>query len=191
MSHTGIDAATVWIEPTDHDIIRTHQCGQHAHGRDQPERRISGNGERKPNHIGLAGAPVAVKNRCRALPIDIARTFNVGWYQLIRLKRDRLARRGALLSGVGFHHPLYFNAADEVSCRAGAIKCSRCRASFAPIHSALADRIWFPRWNGHSPSIKRNKELEEPSDRVESQSSQSWPRNNLPVDKCAMDSHTR
>src|SRR5207247_2754409 len=86
---------------------------------------------------------------------------------------------------------LSFNDADEVSCRAGAIKCSRCRASFAPIHSALADGIWFPRWNGHSPSIKRNKELEKPSDRVESQSSQSWPRNNLPLDKCTMDSHTR
>jgi len=27
---------------------------------------------------------------------------------------------------------LHFNDADEVSCRAGATKCSRCRASFAP-----------------------------------------------------------
>src|SRR5881227_4384918 len=41
---------------------------------------------------------------------------------------------------------LRFNDADEVSCRAGAIKCSRCRASFAPIHPAFSDGIWFPRW---------------------------------------------
>ena len=47
--------------------------------------------------------------------------------------------------------PLPFNDADEVSCRAGAIKCSRCRASFAPIRTAFADGIWFPRWTGHSP----------------------------------------
>ena len=40
-------------------------------------------------------------------------------------------------------------------------------------------------------SIKRNKELEKPSDRVESQSSQSWPRNSLPVNKAAMESHTQ
>jgi len=46
---------------------------------------------------------------------------------------------------------LLFNDADEVSCRAGAIKCSRCRAPFAPIQLAFACGIWFPRWTGHSP----------------------------------------
>ncbi|PYJ52448.1 MAG: hypothetical protein DME87_00110 [Verrucomicrobia bacterium] len=45
---------------------------------------------------------------------------------------------------------LLFNDADEVSCRAGATKCSRCRASFAPIRSAFAGGIWFPRWTGYS-----------------------------------------
>src|SRR6266567_5286307 len=48
-------------------------------------------------------------------------------------------------SGIG-PWTLPFNDADEVSCRAGAIKCSRCRASFAPIHPAFSDGIWFPRW---------------------------------------------
>jgi hypothetical protein len=43
-------------------------------------------------------------------------------------------------------HTLHFNDADEVSCRAGAIKCSRCRASFAPIRAVFAHGIWFPRW---------------------------------------------
>src|SRR5438034_4044499 len=39
---------------------------------------------------------------------------------------------------------LPFNDADEVSCRAGAIKCSRCRASFAPISTASAKRNLIP-----------------------------------------------
>ena len=39
---------------------------------------------------------------------------------------------------------LLFNDADEVSCRAGAIKCSQCRALFAPIRSAFAPGIGFP-----------------------------------------------
>jgi hypothetical protein len=46
---------------------------------------------------------------------------------------------------------LHFNDADEVSCRAGAIKCSRCRASFAPIHPAFSDGIWFPHWINNPP----------------------------------------
>ena len=41
-------------------------------------------------------------------------------------------------------HPLLFNGADEVSCRAGAIKCSRCRASCAPIRTAFAGRNLVP-----------------------------------------------
>src|ERR1700682_3024051 len=51
---------------------------------------------------------------------------------LTQTKRTRATRR-LTSSGVGLRHPLHFNDADEVSCRAGAIKCSRCRASFAPI----------------------------------------------------------
>src|SRR3989442_7954283 len=48
-------------------------------------------------------------------------------------------------AGVGsLRLPLPFNDADEVSCRAGAIKCSRCRASFAPIRTAFAERNLGP-----------------------------------------------
>jgi hypothetical protein len=39
---------------------------------------------------------------------------------------------------------LPFNDADEVSCRAGATKCSRCRASCAPISSAFAEQKLVP-----------------------------------------------
>jgi len=48
---------------------------------------------------------------------------------------------------------LHFNDADEVSCRAGAIKCSRCRASFAPIRF----RNWFPRWLDPVESLSETK----------------------------------
>src|SRR5436305_14030042 len=41
-------------------------------------------------------------------------------------------------------HPLHFNDADEVSCRAGATKYSRCRASFAPISFAFAKKNLVP-----------------------------------------------
>src|SRR2546429_9051294 len=56
-----------------------------------------------------------------------------------------LARRGAsLCQEPVLRLPLPFNDADEVSCRAGAIKCSRCRASFAPIRTAFAERNLVP-----------------------------------------------
>src|SRR6266516_6938380 len=190
MPHAGVNPAAVGIKAADDHVVEADECSEHAHRRDQPERSVTGDGERKPNDVGLARPPIAVQNRRCALPIHIARTLNVCRDQ-ISLRNETGSRdERSHFSKHGFAPQLLlFNDADEVSCRAGAIKCSRCRASFAPIHSALADGIWFPRWNGHSPSIKRNKELEKPSDRVESQSSQSWPRNNLPLDKCTMDSH--
>src|SRR5437763_759641 len=76
------------------------------------------------------------------IKIDMARSLNIGCYQLVPLKRGAFARRGASLQAESdLRHPLHFNGADEVRCRAGAIKCSRCRASFAPIHF----RNWVPR----------------------------------------------
>src|SRR5205823_5969550 len=67
------------------------------------------------------------------------------WYQLIRLKRSvtRATRRLTSRSRIS-RHPLPFNDADEVSCRVRAIKCSRCRASFAPIRTAFAGRNLVP-----------------------------------------------
>jgi len=56
-------------------------------------------------------------------------------------------------------HPLLFNDADEVSRRTGAIKCSRSRASFAPIRAILCAKIGFPVGPATRRSIRRNKEL--------------------------------
>src|SRR5438477_3563400 len=145
MSHACINAAAVGIQAADDHVVEADECSEHAHCRDQPERRIAGHGKSQANHIGLTRPPIAVQNRRRALPIHIARSLNVCWYQLIRLKRSvtRATRRLTSRSRIS-RHPLPFNDADEVSCRAGAIKCSRCRASFAPIRTAFAERNLDP-----------------------------------------------
>src|SRR6266705_549817 len=141
MSHACINAAAVGIKTADDHVVEADERSEHAHRRDQPKRCVSGDGKSQANHIGLARPPIAVKNCRRALPIHIARSLNVCWYQLIRLKRSvtRATRRLTSRSRIS-RHPLPFNDADEVSCRAGAIKCSRCRASFAPIRTAFAER---------------------------------------------------
>ena len=61
-------------------------------------------------------------------------------------------------------HALHFNDAYEVSCRAGAIKCSRCRASFAPIRAASRAEFGSPVGPATRRFIKRNKELAKSSD---------------------------
>src|SRR2546421_12926948 len=145
MPHAGVNPAAVRIQAADDHVVEADECSEHAHRRDQPERSVTGDRERKPNDVGLARPPVAVKDRSRALPVHIARSLNVCWYQLIRLKRSvtRATRRLTSRSRIS-RHPLPFNDADEVSCRAGAIKCSRCRASFAPIRTAFAGRNLVP-----------------------------------------------
>src|SRR5436190_6645138 len=103
MPHAGVNAAAVGVKAADDHVVEADECSEHAHRRDQPKRTVARDSERKPNDVGLTRPPIAVQNRRRALPIHIARSLNVCWYQLIRLKRDRLARRGASLSGAGFH----------------------------------------------------------------------------------------
>src|SRR5438094_9069583 len=174
MPYARINSAAVGIQPADDHVVETDECSEYAHCRDQPKRCVSGDGKSQANHVGLTGAPVAVQNGGRAFPVHIARTLNVCWDQLIRLKRGDLARRGASLCKESIPRlPLPFNDADEVSCRAGAIKCSRCRASFAPIRTAFA-RAEFgsPVGPATRRSIKRNKELAKSSDRQTRQSSE-------------------
>src|SRR5881396_4309354 len=145
MSHAGVNAAAVGIQAADDHVVETDECSEHAHRRDQPKRCVTGGGKSQANHIGLARPPITIKNCRRALPVHIARSLNVCWYQLIRVKRSvtRATRRLTSRSRIS-RHPLPFNDADEVSCRAGAIKCSRCRASFAPIRTAFAERNLIP-----------------------------------------------
>src|SRR6184192_3615288 len=97
MAHTRVDAAPVRIKAADDHVIKTDERGQNAHRGDQPKRCVTRDGESESDDVGFARAPIAIENGGRALPIDIARSLNVGWYQLIRLKRGAFARRGASL----------------------------------------------------------------------------------------------
>ena len=88
---------------TDHDVIDADQAGQRADRENDRQRRKSRREKREPDDVGLARAPVAVKQRGRAFPIHIARPLNVGWDQYFScIKRSALARRGPSLCGVDF-----------------------------------------------------------------------------------------
>src|SRR5213594_2276643 len=103
MPHAGVNAAAVGIKAADDHVVEADECSEHAHRRDQPKRTVSGDSERKPDDIRLARPPIAIKNCRRALPVHIARSLNVCWYQLIRLKRSvTRATRRFTVPGAGF-----------------------------------------------------------------------------------------
>ena len=60
----------------DHDVIDPDQTGQRADGENDRQRRKSGRQKCQANDIGLARAPVAIKQRGRAFPIDVARAMH-------------------------------------------------------------------------------------------------------------------
>src|SRR5438067_12779475 len=95
MSHARVNAATVGVKTADDHVINADECGQYTHQGDEPKRGVTGDGEGKTDDVGLARAPVTVEDRSRAFPIDIARTLNVGRYQLLQFKRSvtRATRR--------------------------------------------------------------------------------------------------
>src|SRR5437762_60700 len=92
MPHARINAAAVGIKPTNDHVIDPDQRGQDAHRCDQPKRCVTSDGKREPDDVGFASAPVAVKNRGRALPIDITRSLDVSWYQLVSTQNEARSR---------------------------------------------------------------------------------------------------
>jgi len=77
MPHAGIDPAAIGIMLADRHVVDAHQGGEQAHGGDEPERAVAGDGKRQPDDIGFAGAPVAVENGRRPRGIHVARPFRV------------------------------------------------------------------------------------------------------------------
>lgn len=61
MPHARVDAAAVWIEPADHQIVDADQRSQRAHRRDQPERAVTRDSEGQPDDVGLTRSPFADK----------------------------------------------------------------------------------------------------------------------------------
>src|SRR6478672_9671352 len=78
MTHAGVDATAVWIKAANDHVIDSDERRQHTHGGDQPERGVTGDGKGEANYVGLAGAPVSVKDGRRARNIDIARSPGCG-----------------------------------------------------------------------------------------------------------------
>src|SRR6266516_1155167 len=162
MPHAGVNAATVRIKAADDHVVEADECGEHAHRRDQPERRVAGHRKSQANHISFAGAPVAVQNRGRAFPIDIARSLNVCWYQLIRLKRDDTRATGRLTSGVDFPATSFCPLMMLTRLAVGLEPLNAPDAAHRSPRSAPHSRSEFgsPIGAATRRSIKRNKELE-------------------------------
>src|SRR5947199_9099363 len=148
-----INAAAVRVEAADDHVVEPDQGGEHAHRSDQPERGVACNRKGQADHVGLARPPVAVQNCRRARNIDIARSLNVCWYQLIDSNEASLARRGASLPGAGFHDipcPLMMLTRLAVGLEpSNALDAAHRSPRSAPLSR---NRIWFPHWTGHSPT---------------------------------------
>src|SRR5438132_5050382 len=57
-------------------VIDADQTRERANGKNNRQRRKSGGDKRQTNYVGLAGAPIAVEQGARALPIQIARPMH-------------------------------------------------------------------------------------------------------------------
>ena len=117
MTDARVNTAAIRVKTADDHVIDADERGQHTHQGDEPEGGVTCDGEGKTDDVGLARAPVTVKDSSRAFPIDIARTLDVSWYQLLQPKTKRHSRDEALHRRFP-STSLPFNAADEVSCRA-------------------------------------------------------------------------
>src|SRR5438874_8373076 len=78
MTDARVNTAAVRVKTADDHVIDADERGQHTHQGDEPEGRVTCDGEGKTDDVGLARAPVTVEDSSRAFPIDIAWTFNVG-----------------------------------------------------------------------------------------------------------------
>src|SRR6185312_5705640 len=62
----------------DNDVINPDQPGNRANREDDWQRRKSGREKSETDDVGFARAPVAVEQRRRAFPINIARPMHAG-----------------------------------------------------------------------------------------------------------------
>src|SRR6266851_970318 len=92
MADARVNATAVGIQTADDHVVEADERGQHAHQADEPKRSVTSDGKREPDDVGLARAPVPIKNRRRALPIDITRSLDVSWYQLVSTQNEARSR---------------------------------------------------------------------------------------------------
>src|SRR5947207_8105559 len=158
MAHARVNAAAVGVEAADNHVIDADERGQHAHQRDEPEGGVTCDGEGKTDDVGLARAPIAIQDRSRAFPIDIARTLNAGRYQLLQFQRSvtRATRRFTV---------------DSLRLPCPLMLLTRLAVGLEPLnaldaaHRSPRSVVGSPVKLGTRRLIKRNKELAETSER--------------------------
>src|SRR5206468_1272733 len=174
MAHARVNTAAVRVKTANDHVVEANERGEDAHQGDEPQRCVAGHGKGETDDVGLARAPVAVQNRGRAFPIDIARSLNVCWYQLIRLKRDDTRATGRLTSGVDFPATSFCPLMMLTRLAVGLEPLNAPDAAHRSPRSAPHSRSEFgsPIGVATRRSIKRNKELAKSSDWQTRQSSE-------------------
>src|SRR5256885_9857027 len=76
LARCRIDPAAIGKMGADDNVIETHDCREGAYGENDRERCETSRDKRQPEHIGLAGTPIAVKQRGGAPPINVARPMD-------------------------------------------------------------------------------------------------------------------
>ena len=78
LARRGIDAAAVRKIPADDGVVVTDDGSQRADGEDDRERGKARGDEGETDDVGLARAPIAIKQSGGALPIDVAGAMSLG-----------------------------------------------------------------------------------------------------------------
>src|SRR5207253_10597269 len=100
--------------------------------------------EGQPDDIGLARSPIAVKNRSRAFPIDVARTLNVSWYQIFPLKRS-VARATRRFTVDSLRLPCPLMPLTRLAVGLEPLNALDAAHRSPPIPPAFPEGRWFPR----------------------------------------------
>src|SRR2546423_1456202 len=164
--------AEIWqTETAKHD---NDERGQHTHQVDEPERTISRDRKGESNDVGLARAPIAVQNRRRPFPIDVARTFDVRCDQFVNSTKATPRDEAPYSTAVAYRDficPLMMLTRlavglEPLNAPDAAHRSPRSVRNFRT-------EFGFPAGLTTGQSIKRNKELPESCDREFPPSSQS------------------
>src|SRR5438445_6784780 len=81
------------------DVIISHQPGQRADGQNNRKRAETGQKKGKSDDIRLAGAPVAIQQRGRARPPNVARTMRSGFHHGGPISKAKKTTRTSLACG--------------------------------------------------------------------------------------------
>src|SRR5439155_23599285 len=76
LSSGRIDTAAVRKMRADNNVVETNDCRERAYREDDRKRRETSGDKCEAEHIGFARTPVAIEQRGRPFPVDVARTMH-------------------------------------------------------------------------------------------------------------------